>query len=87
MLPNFSYKWIKQIVIGKSNACDIQNKRQTTFIQCFLMQDSTDLKENKKWVRLFTLLGIHSLVIEKDLALQYGVIITVIIMYKVLQEN
>lgn len=51
------------------------------------MQDSTDLKENKKWVRLFTLLGIHSLVIEKDLPLQYGVIITVIIMYKVLQEN
>lgn len=25
MLPNFSYKWIKQIMIGKSNGCDIQN--------------------------------------------------------------
>ena len=87
MLPNFYYKWIKQVVIGKSNDRDIQNKRQTTFIQCFLMQDSTDLKENKKWIRLSILLGIHSLVTEKDLTLQFRVIITVIIMYKVLQEN
>ena len=51
------------------------------------MQDSTDLKENKKWVGLSIALGIHSLVIEKDLTLQYSVTITSIIIYKVLQEN
>ena len=78
MLANFYYKWIKQIVVGKINDCDT-HKRQTTFIQCFLMQDSTDLKENKKWG--------NSLVIEKDLTLQYSVTITSIIIYKVLQEN
>lgn len=73
-------------MVGKINDCDT-HKRQTTFIQCFLMQDSTDLKENKKWVRLSIALGIHSLVTEKDLTLQYSVTIAVIIICKVLQEN